>query len=77
MGKIRDWINARRMEIQRGKEVTAQMKAERLRKKMSKRTMYEPGTIRYGMVHRQGPLELMEDVKRRRKQKREEKEGKH
>ena len=61
-------------QMQRGRKVTEQMKAEKLRKKGKRMSMYEPGTIRYGLVHKQNPLELMEDVKQRRKNKRELKE---
>lgn len=70
---IKSWVARRRAEIERGKKVTAQMKAEKMRRKINKRTMYEPGTIRYALTHRQSPLELMEDAKRRRKEKRDEK----
>ena len=59
-------------QYQRGKEVTEQMKAERLRRKGKKMSSITPGTIRYGLANRQSPLDLMEDVKRRRKEKREE-----
>jgi len=61
-------------QMQRGREVTEQMKAEKMRKRANKRAMYEPGTFRYGLTHKQGMLEFMEDVKRRRKEKREEQE---
>lgn len=63
-------------QMQRGRVVTEQMKAERLRKKANKISYCEPGTIRYALLHRQHPLELMEEAKRRRKEKREEREGK-
>ena len=61
-------------QMQRGREVTEQMKAEKLRKKGKKIASLEPGTFRYGIMHKQGMLEFMEDVKRRRKEKREEQE---
>ena len=64
-------------QMQRGRVVTEQMKADKLRRKGKQRSMYEPGTIRYGLAHKQSPLELMEDAKRRRKQKREEQKDRH
>jgi len=57
--------------MQRGRVVTEQMKADKLRRKGKRMSMYEPGTIRYGLAHKQNPLELMEDAKQRRKYKRE------
>jgi hypothetical protein len=56
--------------IQRGRVVTEQMKAEKLRKKSEKIRYLEPGTIRYGLVHRQGVTDLMRDAYERRKSKR-------
>ena len=52
---------------------TEQMKAEKLRKKDKQKTMYEPGTIRYGLAHKQNPIDMMGDMKRRRERKRDEK----
>lgn len=63
-------------QMQRGRVVTEQMKAEKLRRKGKRMGMYEPGTIRYGIAHKQNPLELMEEARQRRKEKREEQEGK-
>lgn len=60
-------------QLQRGREVTEQMKADKLRRKGKHLSMYEPGTIRYGLAHKQSPLDLMEDARQRRKRKREEK----
>ena len=58
--------------IQRGRERTAQMKADKLRKRSSKAQFLKPGTFRYGLYHRQGIGDFMKDVKERRKQKREQ-----
>lgn len=58
-------------QMQRGRVVTEQMKAEKYRKKAEKMKYLEPGTIRYGLVHRQGVLDLMKDAYERRKNKRE------
>ena len=57
-------------QMKRGRVVTEQKKAERLRKKSSKVQYLEPGTIRYGLSHKQNPLDLMKDVKQRREEKR-------
>ena len=56
-------------QMQRGRERTEQMKAEKLRKKK----LLEPGTIRYGLHHRQGVGELMKDALERRRNKRKQK----
>ena len=56
--------------IQRGRIVTEQMKAEKLRKNSEKVKYLEPGTIRYGLVYRQGVADLMRDAYERRKSKR-------
>jgi len=61
-------------QMQRGRLVTEQMKAERMRKKSDKAKFLEPGTFRYGLMHRQGVGEFMKDVKERRRQKREQEE---
>lgn len=57
-------------QMNRGRVVTEQKRAERMRKKSEKAKYYEPGTIRYGLAHKQNPLDLMKDVKQRRKEKR-------
>ena len=57
--------------MQRGRVVTQQMKADKLRRKGKRMSMYEPGTIRYALAHKQNPLDLMEEAKQRRKNKRE------
>ena len=58
----------------RGLERTEQQRAEKRREKIQHAKYLEPGTIRYGMFHRQGIGSFMEDVKERRRQKREEKQ---
>jgi len=57
-------------QMQRGRIRTEQMKADRLRKQK----LLEPGTIRYGLFHRQGVGNLMRDALERRRSKRKEKE---
>ena len=74
---IRSWIADRRAEIQRGKKVTEQMKAEKARKKIKRAKYLEPGTFRYGLHYRQGVGGFMKDVKERRKQKRELEDSKN
>ena len=66
-----------RKQYQRGKEVTLQKRAEKLRKKGKTFASIEPGTIRYGIANKQNPLDMMKDAKCRREQKREEREEKH
>lgn len=61
-------------QMQRGRIVTEQMKAERMRKRANKKAMYEPGTLRYGLTHKQNPIELMQESYERRKSKREERQ---
>jgi len=56
-------------QMQRGRIRTEQMKAEKLRKKK----LLEPGTIRYGLFHRQGVGEVMKDALERRRNKRKQK----
>ena len=63
-GKVQD-------RIQRGRVVTEQDKAERMRKKLGRAKLFEPGTFRYGLHYRQGMGVFLKDVKERRKQKRE------
>lgn len=58
-------------QIQRGRVVTEQMKAEKVRKKLKKVKLYEPGTFRFGLHYRQNIGSFMKDVKERRKRKRE------
>ena len=64
-------------QMQRGRVVTEQIKAEKLRKKGKRKSLYEPGTIRYGLVYKQNPLDMMKDAKCRREQRRKEREEKH
>ena len=56
-------------QMQRGREKTEQMRAEKLRKKIDKAKYMEPGTFRYGLFHRQGILEFMKEVYKRRQEK--------
>ena len=71
--KLKEYIDAKKEQLQRGVEVTRQMKAEKLRKKYEKISNYEPGTFRYGLAHKQKTLDFMRDCYEKRKEKRKEK----
>ena len=71
--RIKNYISVKKEQLERGKQVTLQMKDERLRKKYEKSKYYEPGTFRYGLVHKQNTWEFMHDVKKRREDKRKNK----
>jgi len=71
--KLRDYVNSKKQQFQRGIEVSNQMKAEKLRKKYEKMGSYEPGTFRYGLGHKQKTLDFMRDAYERRKKRREDK----
>jgi len=72
--KIKKYIKSKKDQMQRGMEVTQQMKAEKMRRKLQRQKYLEPGTISYGLAFKQNPLDLMQDVKEKRKQRREEKD---
>ena len=57
-------------QMQRGREKTGQMKAEKLRKQKQKAKYLEPGTFRYGLHYKQSVGDFMDDVRERRRQKR-------
>ena len=73
MKKIKQYIKSKKDQMQRGIKVTQQMQAEKMRRKLQKQKYLEPGSIRYGLAFKQNPLDLMNDVKEKRKQRREEK----
>ena len=63
-------------QMQRGRIVTEQMRAEKLRKKQNKYKDMKPGArkaIHDGMVMRKSPLDVMRDEYSRRKYEREQK----
>jgi len=76
--KLLDKLKEKKLElekkVQRGREVTEQMKAEKMRKVKEEAKFYEPGTFRYGLYHQQGVLDFMKDVKKRRELKQKLKE---
>jgi epoxyqueuosine reductase QueG len=63
-------------QYQRGKQITEQMKAERLRKKANKLSSMKPGArkaISEGLATRSKPLDVMKREYERRKYEREQK----
>ena len=72
MSKIKQWkekLQKKKEELQqqmqRGREKTEQLKAEKLRKAKT----YEKGTFRYGLHQKQSIWSFMQDVKERRENK--------
>lgn len=70
--RLKKFIIKKQEEIQKGKAVTEQMKAEKQRKKLQKMKYAEPGTFRFGMHYKQNPVEFMKDSYARKKRLREE-----
>jgi hypothetical protein len=66
-------INA---QINTGKVKTEQMKADKLREKKEKMKYLQPGTIRYGLAFKQGPMDVMKAAYEKRKFDREQKQAK-
>jgi len=61
-------------QYERGKVVTEQMKAEKLRRKGQKLGSLKPGSIRRGLALKQHPTEFMKEHYEYRKQRRKEKQ---
>lgn len=74
--RLIDWIKKTKAQMQRGLEVTEQMKAEKQRKKFMKAMNSQPGSIRNGLTRKQSPMEFAKELYEIKKQKREEKYGK-
>ena len=73
---LSNFILKYRMQYQRGKKITEQMKAERLRKKQNSLIDAKPGavtTIRRGLFTRANPLDVMKEEYARRKHERDNK----
>lgn len=70
--KLKGVVEAKKAQMRRGVEVSEQMRAERLRKKMDRINDLGPGTIRYGLAHKQRVGDFTKDVYDRRKAKRED-----
>ena len=63
-------------QMQRGRVVTEQMKAEKLRKKINKRIDMKPGArqaIVHGLVMKKKPMDVMKEEYNRRRFEREQK----
>ena len=76
MNKLKDFIAKQHATIQKGKEVTQQMKADKLRKKMNKLADAKPGavtTMRKGIMTKQSPIDVMKEEHSRRKYERNQK----
>jgi len=66
-------------QMRRGREVTEQMRAEKLRRKQKKLADMKPSTKRtilLGLKNRSSPLDVMKEEYSRRKYEREKKYGK-
>jgi hypothetical protein len=63
--KLKGVVEAKKAQLRRGVEVSEQMRAERLRR-------LRPGTMRYGLAHKQKVGDFMKDAYDRRKAKRED-----
>ena len=74
--KIKTYIEGKRAQIQRGREVTEQMRAEKPRKKNDWIDNTKPGSIRairVGLASKANPLDVMKEEYYRRKYERENK----
>ena len=72
--KLKNYVEAKQAQMRRGIEVTEQMKAEKLRKRMMRVDDLGPGTIRYGLAHKQSVGEFMRDALERRRSMRKAKQ---
>ena len=68
--RLSHYIEGKKKQIQRGIEISEQMKAEKERQKILNGRGCVPGTFRYGLKNMQNPLDFMSDVYERRKAKR-------
>jgi len=74
--KIKGYLKSKREQIQRGRIVTEQMRADRLRKRTNKLADMKPGalkTIVVGLKTKANPMDLMKEEYARRKYERGEK----
>lgn len=71
-----NYLLKKQMQYKRGKEITEQMRAERLRKRQSNLVDAKPGAItaiKRGMFTKANPLDVMKEEYVRRKYERENK----
>ena len=76
MSKLKDFIAKQQAKIEKGKEVTQQMKAEKLRKKMNKLADAKPSAvtaIRQGLATKSSVKDVMQQEFERRKYERNQK----
>ena len=75
--QIQLWIERRKAEVEKGREITLQQQAERKRKKLRKAMERKPGAVKAlqdGMIYHRHPLDVMKDEWDRRKELRKENE---
>lgn len=74
--KINRWVKRKQADIERGREITMQMKAERARKKNKRIDEMQPGAVKAiaeGLRSKSSPLDVMKQEYYRRKYEREKK----
>jgi len=72
--RLNNYILKKQMQVQRGKEISEQRKAEKLRKQKQKISDMKPGSItaiRKGLMTKANPLDVMKEEYARRKYERE------
>ena len=76
LNKLKEKKDKMQKQMQRGREVTEQMRAEKLRKKINKRINMKPGArqaIVHGIALKKSPRDVMSEELNRRKYEREQK----
>ena len=76
LDKLKDKKKSMQAQMQRGREVTGQMKADKMRKKMDNLIHMKPGArqaITHGLMMRKKPLDVMKEEYSRRLYEREQK----
>ena len=74
--KLNNFILKKQMQVQRGREISDQMKADKLRKKQNRLMDAKPGaitTIKRGLATKANPVDIMKEEYGRRKYEREHK----
>jgi len=77
--RLKEKKRSMQAQMQRGREVTEQMRAEKLRRKINKRMNMKPGArqaIVHGIALKKNPMEVMSEEYNRRKAVREQKKKK-
>lgn len=76
LNKLKEKKKSMQDQMQRGRKVTEQMKAEKMRKKINKRINMKPGArqaIVHGMAMKRSPVDVMKEEYNRRVYEREQK----